>query len=147
MSNKTLNNQSPTNLELLMRVFRDVDLVEQLGSGIPRILAAYGKESFGFTENFLRMRFPASEPVYMETEGHTHQVTPQVTKLIAVMNGELYRVEIQNKLGLNDREYFRKNYLIPALENGFVEMTIPDKPNSRNQKYRLTELGKILVDE
>lgn len=140
----------PRNKELI-RVFRDVDLVEQLGSGIPRILAAYGRESFGFTENFLRMCFPASEPVYIETEGHTHQdtlqVTPQVAKLVAVMNGELGRVEIQNKLGLNDREYFRKNYLMPVLKNGLIEMTIPNKPNSKNQKYRLTELGKTLVDE
>lgn len=47
----------PRNKEL-MRVFRDLDLVEHLGSGIPRILRAYGKDCFRFTENFLRMTFP-----------------------------------------------------------------------------------------
>ena len=57
----------PRNKEL-MRVFRDLDLVEHLGSGIPRILRSYGKECFKFTENFLRMTFPALE-----------KVTPQVT--------------------------------------------------------------------
>lgn len=41
----------PRNKEL-MRVFRD--LVEHLGSGIPRILRAYGRDCFRFTENFLR---------------------------------------------------------------------------------------------
>lgn len=61
----------PRNKEL-MRVFRDLDLVEHLGSGIPRILRSYGKECFKFTENFLRMTFPALEKV-------TPQVTPQVT--------------------------------------------------------------------
>ena len=52
----------PRNKEL-MRVFRDLDLVEHLGSGIPRILRSYGKECFKFTENFLRMTFPALEKV------------------------------------------------------------------------------------
>ena len=39
------------------------------------------------------------------------------------------------KLGLKSRETFRKNYMNPALELGIVQMTIPDKPNSRNQRY------------
>ena len=45
--------------------------------------------------------------------------------------------EIMKRLGLSHRPTFRQNYLNPALSNGIVEMTIPDKPNSRNQKYRL----------
>jgi ATP-dependent DNA helicase RecG len=44
----------PRNKEL-MRIFRDLDMVEQLGSGIPRILEHYGKECFKFMQNFLRM--------------------------------------------------------------------------------------------
>lgn len=50
----------PRNKEL-MRIFKDLELVEQLGSGIPRILEHYGKESFGFSDNFLRMTFVAKE--------------------------------------------------------------------------------------
>ena len=45
----------------LMRIFKDLDLVEHLGSGIPRILQAYPKESFQFSENFLRVVFPSAE--------------------------------------------------------------------------------------
>lgn len=55
----------PRNKEL-MRIFKDLDLVEQLGSGIPRILESYGKECFLFSDNFLRMVFPSAEPVHTE---------------------------------------------------------------------------------
>jgi len=52
------------------------------------------------------------------------------------------RQEMQDKLNLSDREHFRLNYLKPALDLEVFEMTIPDKPNSSLQKYRLTDLGK-----
>ena len=39
------------------------------------------------------------------------------------------------KVGLKSREGFRKNYLRPAIESNLIRMTIPDKPNSRNQRY------------
>lgn len=133
----------PRNKEL-MRVFRDLDLVEHLGSGVPRILRSYGKECFKFTENFLRMIFPATEQV---TAQDTAQVTAQVEDLIKILSKEMDRQEIQDMLGLTHREHFRAKYLKPALEQGFIEMTIPDKPNSRLQKYRLTILGKQLKDK
>ena len=55
----------PRNKEL-MRIFKDLDLVEQLGSGIPRILESYSKACFHFSDNFLRMVFPSAAPVYEE---------------------------------------------------------------------------------
>jgi ATP-dependent DNA helicase RecG len=47
----------PRNKEL-MRIFKDLDMVEQLGSGVPRILDYYNKNCFKFSEHFLRMTFP-----------------------------------------------------------------------------------------
>ena len=47
----------PRNKEL-MRIYRDVELVESLGSGIPRILRAYGEDCFKFTDNFIRITLP-----------------------------------------------------------------------------------------
>lgn len=38
-------------------------------------------------------------------------------------------------LGLKSKETLRKNYINPAIELGVVKMTLPDKPNSRNQRY------------
>ena len=74
----------------------------------------------------------------------TPQVTPQVGQLLRIITGEHSRQELQEMLGLADREHFRKAYLLPALEKGWIEPTLPDKPTSRLQKYRLTEKGRGL---
>ena len=39
------------------------------------------------------------------------------------------------KLGLKSKETFRKNYMNPAMQLQLVQMTIPEKPKSRNQRY------------
>ena len=57
----------PRNKEL-MRIYKDLDLVEQLGSGIPRILETYGKYCFHFSANFLRMVFPSAAPVHLSEQ-------------------------------------------------------------------------------
>lgn len=46
--------------KIIMRVFKDLKMVEYLGSGMPRILKAYPKESFEFSSNFIRMSLPIS---------------------------------------------------------------------------------------
>jgi hypothetical protein len=46
------------------------------------------------------------------------------------------------RLKLSHRPTFRANYLNPALSAGLIERTIPDKPNSRLQKYRVTTKGR-----
>ena len=42
---------------------------------------------------------------------------------------------LMEKLGLKSKEGFRRNYLRPAIDMNLIRMTIPDKPNSRNQRY------------
>jgi len=68
----------------------------------------------------------------------TPQVVPQVGELLASMRGEMSREALQSALGLRDRKSFRERYLNPALADGLIEMTVPGKPNSRLQKYRLS---------
>lgn len=40
-----------------------------------------------------------------------------------------------NRLNIKSKETLGNTYLNPAIENGLIKMTIPDKPNSKNQKY------------
>ena len=51
---------APRNKEL-MRIYRDLELVEQLGSGVPRILQVYNRSCFKFFSNFIRMTFPKNQ--------------------------------------------------------------------------------------
>lgn len=67
----------------------------------------------------------------------TDRLSPSVQKLLdALGDEELSAAELMDRLGLSHRPTFRTNYLNPALDQGLIEMTIPDKPSSRNQKYR-----------
>lgn len=75
------------------------------------------------------------------TDQDDDQVTDQdripVRRLLSALGDEtLSAKEIMERLGLLHRPTFRKNYLNPALEQKLIERTIPDKPNSRNQKYK-----------
>lgn len=50
-------------------------------------------------------------------------------------------------LGLKHLKIFRTNYLQPLLDAGWLEMTVPGKPRSSKQKYRLTEKGRELQEQ
>lgn len=74
------------------------------------------------------------------------QVTPQVEALLSCLHGDVSREQLQSALGLADSKSFRQRYLRPALDAGLVEMTVPDKPTSRMQRYRLSGHGKAVLD-
>ncbi|HPT19903.1 MAG TPA: hypothetical protein PLJ25_07545 [Methanothrix sp.] len=74
------------------------------------------------------------------------EVTPEVLKMLRAFDGDLLRRELQLRLGLKDGEYFRKAYLQPALKGHLIEMTLPEKPRSSKQRYRLTKRGKASLE-
>ena len=72
----------------------------------------------------------------------TPQVTTQVEKVLTATAHEARsREELQAATGMIDREHFRKAYIEPLVTAGWLERTIPDKPTSRLQKYRLGAKG------
>lgn len=77
----------------------------------------------------------------------TPQVTPQVVAVLEAAQREISATELQAAAALKDRVYFLKRYLEPMLAAGWLERTIPDKPRSRNQKYRLTDKGREWLEQ
>ena len=73
------------------------------------------------------------------------QVADYVERLVHALQREMSRADLQAALKLRDRQNFLANYLKPALNAGLVEMTMPDKPTSRNQRYRRTPEGEALA--
>ena len=70
------------------------------------------------------------------TEG-TEQMTEYLKRMLDVMEYDVPYTSsaIMELLGLKSKETFRKNYMNPALKHNLVKMTLPDKPNSKNQRY------------
>lgn len=76
-------------------------------------------------------------------------VTPQVEEVTKILHGKesLAREELQQIMKIKDRKYFARAYLKPSLEAGWIEMTIPGKPNSGLQHYRLSARGMVMLQQ
>ena len=95
----------PRNREV-MRVYRDLELVEQLGSGVPRILESYGKECFRFMDNFIRMTFPASEEVVPQSglvDGLVDGLVESQRKIVELVNAnpKISKKEMSKSIGIS----------------------------------------------
>lgn len=127
---------------VIARVFRELDLIEQWGSGIRRIFEEAQKLGLPepqMVEIGMRVRFIVflKETVNAEVG---EQVTEQVKKLLLCLRNKPLSIrDIMQSLNLSHRPTLLYDYIKPAIEGGFVEMTQPDSPKSPSQKYRLTE--------
>lgn len=73
--------------------------------------------------------------------------TPQVQSVLQAARRESTREALQQAAGIRDRKHFRRAILKPLIESGLLEMTLPDKPRSSKQRYRLTEAGQAYLKE
>jgi ATP-dependent DNA helicase RecG len=127
---------------------KELEMTEGRSTGIPKILkemAANGSPAPLFETDDERLAFVIRlprHPLARVPTGDAGEVTPEVEKVIRALPGALSRQVLQDALGMKDDEHFRKAYLLPALASGLVEMTLPDKPRSSKQRYRLTALGR-----
>jgi ATP-dependent DNA helicase RecG len=69
-----------------------------------------------------------------------------IDKLILFCSEARSFAEMISFMDVTDRTKFRRKYIHSLLEAGILEQTIPDKPNSRNQKYQLTIKGIELIN-
>ena len=98
---------APTHPEL-MRVFKDLDLVEQLGTGIIRILKSYSKDVYEFSDNFIRVnfKFKSSESLSNMSKavsGNDYLLTETQENIMKLIekNNRITQSEIGNILGIN----------------------------------------------
>ena len=72
-------------------------------------------------------------------------------KIVSVVNviqaNSLSVADIMEKLGLRGDDSFRKRYLNPAMDEGYITRLFPDKPTTKGQLYLLTPKGLALLDE
>ena len=97
---------------------------------------------------------PSRHPVGTQSVPSRHPVGTQsitdidnLEKLIDFCVEPHHFSEILSFMNYTDRTKFRRKYIHPLLENGILELTIQDKPNSQHQKYRLTAKGLTLKDQ
>ena len=125
----------PRNKEL-MRIYKDVELVESLGSGIPRILRKYGEECFRFTENFIRLTLPINPLLVNRLSESTAHVTAhdgglqltdrqkKILELISI-NSRITAKEVADALGVTSRTI--QTDFSKLLEIGVLERVGSDK--------------------
>lgn len=123
----------------ISKVFREIGLADELGSGM-RNTNKYTKLYSGGTPDFVegdvfRTVIPLS-PVAVEKVGpqDTTQVTTQVA-ILAFCKEPRSKMEIMAHCGYKNAKNFTQLYLKPLIESKRLQMTFPDKPQSRNQKY------------
>ena len=90
-----------------------------------------------FVEFMLRMIDEVLDEVIENVSKEATNISEQVNRLLDIMEPDipLSANEIMRRLGIKSKETLRNTYLTPAIENGLIKMTIPDKPNSKNQRY------------
>ena len=147
MTESDLGIKSVPRNPLLFGTLHRMEAVEKIGSGIRRIRDLC--QEHGVAEPVIEVSDSWVTTVFrrpVEQVGTKYPTsTLQVRNLLQALEGEQSRSEILDRLGLKDRVNLTTEYLRPALAAGLVEMTIPDKPTSSKQKYRLTARGRNLL--
>ena len=90
-----------------------------------------------FIEFMLEQIDHVLDKLIVQINNDNEMYSPYVTRMLDVMEYDVpYSAkQIMEKLHLRSKETFRKNYMNPALKDGIVKMTIPDRPRSKNQRY------------
>ena len=145
---------------VIARVFRELHLIEQWGTGVCRIFAEareLGLREPEIVEIGMRLRFivPLLEPLAISTQskslsssGVESGVESKMARHIFSLldKSSLAKSEIAKSLGKAKPTRYLNDLMARFLREGYVEYTIPEKPKSRLQKYRLTDKGRDMVE-
>jgi ATP-dependent DNA helicase RecG len=140
---------------IIASVLHRAGVIERWGSGTLNVIdwcreghtpePTWGADTRTVTVTFLPGSMPEVTPPV--TPPVAPPVAPPVFTLLELLGreGPMGAAAIRAQLGLRDRTHVRETYVNPALTAGLIEMTIPERPTSRLQKYRLTQTGKAVL--
>lgn len=152
---KALGGLSESN-ETLQHVLDLRGMMEKVGRGSLLVLNAcrhrdlpapvWSTDALGVTLTFHAPQVTGEVAGHVAGEG-AGEVADEVARLLLALHGvPKTRTELQACLALSGQANFRERYLAPALASGLVEMTLPDKPRSSKQAYRLTAKGRRTLE-
>ena len=136
---------------------KELDLTEGCSTGIPKILkvmAQNGSAPPRFESDGDRTHFLIRLPVRTGTAVDGPSLAPSGVQS-GVQSGQVLGLlrraprsmsEVAGALGLKTRTGSLQRTVRNLLEQGIIEYTLPDTPNSRLQKYRLTTEGRAILD-
>ena len=176
MHQSDLGHKSVRRNPIIADLFHRIGFIEKAGTGIPRMRQealelGYPEPQFQI-DGFFSVIFL---PMIVSEDGEQHQDGTKMapswhqdgtkmapswhqdgTKIIPnqeqlkILNrcpNESSLVDLLSLIGRSDRSKFRKNLLIPLIQDDLIEMTLPDKPKSKNQKYKTTDPGRMLLEK
>ena len=139
---------------VIAQIFRELHLTEQWGSGVKRIFAEAAAQGLpeprvveiatGVRLSVFLATLHDADATAVANLSLAHS-SEQVPKLLRCATQPLSRQKLLAELGLSNAYLNYKRHIVPLLEQGLIAMTLPDKPQSRLQRYRITTLGQVLL--
>lgn len=140
---------------VIARFFRQIGLADELGSGV-RNLMKYGKEYGDENPELIEgdiFKIIIKVPKFSNGknsndsagQGTKSGLSRDQVEIIRNCLEEKSITDLMSLVGRTNRTKFREQVLKPLIDDGYIEMTIPDKPTSSKQKYNTTDKGKKLL--
>ena len=159
MQQSDLGHRSVRRNPIIADLFHRIGFIEKAGTGIRRMREGaremgYPEPEFNVDGFFSVIFYPMirnenevgfQDGTKWAPSGHQvgtkKKLSQEQFELLTTCQNECTLVELLSRSGRSDRSKFRNNILIPLIQDGLIEMTIPDKPRSQNQRYHITSSG------
>ena len=152
MTEADLGTKSVPRNPLLFSMLYRMEVVEHIGSGIRRIrelCREYGVDEpiIEVSDSWVTTIFSRPSGRLGDQVGTKSGPSRDQVKILREALMERSITELMEVVGRSNRTKFRDQVLRPLLEQNWIEMTIPDKPRSSRQKYRLTVKGREILSK